>query len=112
MAGKYKTHRRFATPLDEIVRLRMLGDHIEIIADTYGCHRRTVYGAVDRAAKRGQLPPVLIPMLFPDDFGAQRRLASIVGGAHRAGIDVWGWEHVARAEELVSVDRVQRSERS
>jgi hypothetical protein len=51
MARNYKTHRRFAPPLDEIVRLRMLGDRIEDITDTCGCHRRTVYGAVDRAAR-------------------------------------------------------------
>ncbi len=66
----------------------MLGDRIEDITDTCGCHRRTVYGAVDRAARRGQLPPIMIPVLFPQDYGAQECLAFIIGGAHRAGIDV------------------------
>jgi uncharacterized peroxidase-related enzyme len=28
------------------VRLRLLGDPVEDVADTYGCRRRTVYGAV------------------------------------------------------------------
>ncbi len=30
----------------------------------------------------------MIPVLFPQDYGAQECLASIIGGAHRAGIDV------------------------
>ena len=110
--SRLRTDRRVAPLLDEIVRLRLLGDPVEDIADTYECHRRAVYGAVDRAAWRGQLPPIMIPVLFPDDFSAQERLASIVGGAHRTGVDVWGWEHVARANSLVSADRGQRSERS
>lgn len=97
MTRIYRKHRQFAPPLDEIVRLRMLGDPMEEIADTYGCHRRTIDGAADRAARRGHLAPVRSPVIFPEDLGAQDRLAAIVGEAHRTGIDVWGWEHIARA---------------
>jgi hypothetical protein len=102
MARTYKAHRRFAPPVEEIVRMRQLGDPMEEIAARHGCHRRTVYGAIDRAARAGHLPPVMIPVLFPEDTGAQERLAAIVGGAHRAGVEVWGWEHVAQARELVT----------
>ncbi len=54
----------------------------------------------------------MIPVLFPDDFGAQERLASIVAALTGPGATVWGWEHVTRAKTLVSSDRGQRSERS
>jgi Homeodomain-like domain len=100
MPRTYKAHRRFAPPVEEILRMRQLGDPMEEIAARHGCHRRTIYGALDRAARRGQLPPVTVPVLFPDSAKAQQRMAKIINGAHRPGLDVWGWEHIAMAKAL------------
>ena len=98
----YKQNRAWAPPLVEILRYREIVDSFESIVDTYGCHRRTVYSAVDRAARWRRLPPIMIPLLFPGDIGAQQRMADLVSGAHRSGMPVPYWEHVAAAKALVA----------
>ena len=88
MKRSYKTGRVAAPSLWEIVRLRSLGRSLADIAEIHGCHRQTVWAALNRAADRGQLPPVLVPVLYPDDQEAARRLLQRInaaGGADAAG---------------------------
>ena len=102
MPRTYKPNRRWAPPLKDILELRQRGDSLADIADTYGCHRRTVYASLDRAADRGKLPPVMVPVLFPGDPAAQQRMATRIGHAHSHGVQVVAWEHVAMARELAA----------
>ena len=74
MARNYKSGRMPAPSLWDIVRLRSLGESLAAIAETYGCHRQTIWAALNRAADRGQLPPVLVAVLYPDDQEAASRL--------------------------------------
>ena len=100
MPRTYKPNRRWAPPLKDILELRIRGDSLADIADTYGCHRRTVYASLDRAADRGKLPPVMVPVLFPEDRDAQQRMASRIGRAHAHGVEVAAWEHVALSRDM------------
>ena len=74
MSRTYKPGRQPAPSLWDIVRLRSLGDSLAEIADAYGCHRQTIWAALNRAADRGELPPVLVSVLYPDDREAAARL--------------------------------------
>ncbi len=74
MSRPYKPSRQPAPSLWDIVRLRSLGESLAEIADAYGCHRQTIWAALNRAADRGELPPVLVAVLYPDDREAAARL--------------------------------------
>jgi hypothetical protein len=81
----------------EVVRLRSLGNTLAEIAESFGCRRQTVYAALDRAADRGQLPPVLVPVIYPDDRVAATRLLMRIHAAKASGVDVVGWNRVDTA---------------
>jgi hypothetical protein len=81
----YKSGRKPAPALWDIVRLRSLGDSLATIADAYGCHRQTIWGALNRAADRGELPPVLVSVLYPDDRDAATRLLQRIEAARGLG---------------------------
>lgn len=85
MPRAYKTDRKPAPSLWDIVRLRSLGRSLADIADAYGCHRQTIWAALNRAADRGQLPPVLVSLLYPDDRVAADRLLRRIDSARSAG---------------------------
>lgn len=55
-----------------------------------------MYAALDRWAGRGHLAPKLLPVLFPDDADAQKRLARIMGAAFRDGVAIPGAEKLVR----------------
>ena len=74
MPRTYKPGRQAAPSLWDIVRLRSAGDSLADIAEAYGCHRQTIWAALNRAADRGELPPVLVSVLYPDDHAAAARL--------------------------------------
>ncbi len=74
MSRTYKQGRKPAPSLWDIIRLRAFGESLAAIADTYGCHRQTIWGALNRAADNGELPPSLVSVLYPDDHQAAARL--------------------------------------
>jgi hypothetical protein len=88
MPRTYKPGRQPAPSLWDIVRLRSLGSSLAEIAETYGCHRQTIWGALNRAADRGELPPVLVAVLYPDDREAAARLLQRVESARAGGTEV------------------------
>ena len=90
MARNYKPGRQAAPSLWDIVRLRSVGDSLADIADAYGCHRQTIWAALNRAADRGQLPPVLVSVLYPDDRDAAARLLQRIEAARCSGVEVAG----------------------
>ena len=85
MSRAYKPDRKPAPSLWDIVRLRSLGDSMACIAESYGCHRQTIWSALNRAADRGQLPPVLVSVLYPDDREAASRLLQRIEAARAMG---------------------------
>ncbi|MCO6416064.1 hypothetical protein JYK14_07755 [Siccirubricoccus sp. KC 17139] len=93
----YKFDRRPAPELRDILSQRAAGYGFAQIADAFGVHRRTVYLAIDRAADRGELPPALLWVLFPEDEDARRRLFSRIRSARARGVEVAGWDQVERA---------------
>lgn len=78
--------------------MRQYDDYFAEIGDTSGCHRKALYSLLERAADRGQIPPVMIPALLPKDAGARERMADWIAGGRRAETAVDKWEHVARAK--------------
>lgn len=84
MSRTYKPGRKPAPTLWDIVRLRSLGESFAAIADAYGCHRQTIWVALNRAADRGELPPVLASVLYPDDSEAAARLLQRIAEAGAA----------------------------
>jgi hypothetical protein len=102
MRRQYKASRKPAPPLWEMVRLRSLGQTLAEIAASYGCHRQTLYAALDRAADRGELPPVLVPVIYPDDHVAATRLLQRIHAAKASGIEVAGWNRVDTARARYS----------
>ncbi len=90
MSRVYKPCRQPAPSLWDIVRLRSLGESLAAIADAYGCHRQTIWAALNRAADRGQLPPVLVSVLYPDDREAAARLLQRIEAARTSGVEVAG----------------------
>lgn len=93
----YKPDRRPAPELRDILSQRAAGYGFAQIAEAFGVHRRTVYLAIDRAADRGELPPVLLFVLYPDDEDARRRLFARIRSARARGVEVVGWDQVERA---------------
>jgi hypothetical protein len=97
MSRPYKSSRGAAPPLWDVVRLRALGDTLAEIAASFGCRRQTIYAALDRCADRGQLPPVLVPVIYPDDPAAAARLLTRIHAAKASGVEVAGWNRVDAA---------------
>ena len=85
MPRSYKAGRRPAPSLWDIVRLRSRGDSLAEIAQAHGCHRQTIWAALNRAADRGELPPVLVSVLYPDDREAAARLLQRATAAGASG---------------------------
>jgi hypothetical protein len=77
--------------------LRSLGNTLAEIAERFGCRRQTIYAALDRAADCGQLPPVLVPVLYPEDHVASTRLLMRIHAAKASGVEVAGWNRVDTA---------------
>ncbi|SUE63189.1 helix-turn-helix domain-containing protein [Roseomonas gilardii] len=98
-----RSHRRKpyvpAPTLPEILAARRAGHSIQAIAAARGCHRRTVYLALDRAAAAGQLavPDVLLVVEKP---WARRRLLGLMRSAVARGVAVAGWDLLRQAREL------------
>ena len=90
MPRAYKPCRNPAPSLWDIVRLRSLGESLAAIAAAYGCERQTIWAALNRAADRGQLPPVLASVIYPHDRDAAARLLRRIEFAHADGGKVAG----------------------
>jgi hypothetical protein len=95
MSRIYKPGRKPAPSLWDIVRLRSLGDSLADIADAYGCHRQTIWAALNRSADRGELPPVLVSVICPDDREAATRLMQRIEAARSSGVQVAGARQAA-----------------
>ena len=98
-----RSHRRKpyvpAPTLPEILAARRAGQSISAISAARGCHRRTVYLVLDRAAAAGLLsvPDVIMAVEKP---WARRRLLAKMKAAVARGVVVKGWDLLRQAREL------------
>jgi hypothetical protein len=97
MRRTYKSTRKSAPPLWDVIRLRALGHSLADIAASVGCRRQTIYAALDRAADHGELPPVLVAVIYPADRVAADRLLQRIHAAKASGVEVAGWNRVDTA---------------
>jgi DNA invertase Pin-like site-specific DNA recombinase len=89
----YREDRVPAPSLKTIIRQRIRGVPIAGIARNRGCHRRTVYARLDLLASRGELPPLLVPVLFSGHRpSATTRMFRLIAQARKEGIPIRGWD--------------------